>query len=152
MNVGQLATVAGGVCVCVCVCHRLGPLFVLFLHRCCAASAFSNTSSPTGFTQGTCNLSNKALCVCVCVLTRKIEGEGGTSLPYKGFTDAFMLENEASGKSYNLFIYLYIYFLPHSCDCAVYLWFVLLLVFLKTSVLCGNTHAQQMQLSVLGEY
>lgn len=79
------------------------------------------------------------LCVCVCVLTRKIEGEGGTSLPYKGFTDAFMLENEASGKSYNLFIYLYIYFLPHSCDCAVCLWFVLLLVFLKTSVLCGNT-------------
>lgn len=121
---------------CDCVCHHLGPvLFVLQLHCCCATSAFSNTSSPTGFTQGTCNLSNKALFVCVCLREREKEGEGGNSLPYKGFTDAFLLENEASGKSCKCVCV----FFKHFCD----LWFVLLPVFLKISVLCGNTRAQR---------
>lgn len=73
MNVGQTATVAGCVPVCVCVSHHLGPVFVLLLHRCCATSAFNNTSSPTGFTQGTCNLSNKALFVRVCAYEKEKE-------------------------------------------------------------------------------
>lgn len=116
VNVGQLATVAG--CVRVCVCHHLGPVFVLFLRCCCATSACSNTSSPTGFTLGTCNLSNKALFVCVLTRKRAREEEGGNNLPYKGFTDAFLLENEASGKSYKSYIF------SHRCNRAVCLWFV----------------------------
>lgn len=126
--------------MCVCVCRGLGPVFVLLLLHCCATSASSNTSSPTGFTQGICNLSNKALFVCMCVCMcgvgaheKQIETrtEGGIGLPYKGFTDAFLLENEASGKS-DEYVALCVCFLP--------------LVFLKTSVLCRNTHAQRMQL------
>lgn len=62
-------------CACVCLCEPSFRAFVLLLHRCCATSAFNNTSSPTGFTQGTCNLSNKALFVRVCAYEKEIEIE-----------------------------------------------------------------------------
>ncbi|XP_015458844.3 E3 ubiquitin-protein ligase MARCH8 isoform X2 [Astyanax mexicanus] len=60
-------------CVCVCVCVPwLGLVFVLSQHLCCCAtSAISSTPSPAGFTQGTCNLSSKALSgLCVSVRPR----------------------------------------------------------------------------------
>lgn len=82
VNVGQPAAVTG---------CELELVFWPLLGFCRATSAFRCASSPTGFTQGTCNLSNKAL----CEPDRKT---GGNNLPKTGSIHAFLLENEASGK------------------------------------------------------
>ncbi len=58
-----------------------------------STSVFISFTSPTGFTQGTCNLSSEALFLCVY----------RRGQPPKGFTNAFLLENEDSGTNAVMF-------------------------------------------------
>lgn len=112
MNVGQLAAVAECVRVtwfraCVCTAPAL-----LLCHLC-----FQQTSSPTGFTLGTCNLFKR---LCLCVYLRETDREKEREVPASLTKDSHMhscWKMKLQVKAFNIYIF------SCPCDRAVFIMF-----------------------------